>query len=167
MVEVEHSTEALAPTHRLRWREHRGGPQELICEALMIAFGVVVRHEVADRVLKRALSEEDHSGQALGRISPRRRLRIARCRQVLQRSRIRLGADFLAEVEKACLRLGEHQALGPRLDADHRRLALRRFPFGLIYRLRFSKAQIVPVAHRRRRPGHWMQQCSEGDVPGM
>jgi len=39
-----------------------------------------------------------------------------------------LGAEFLAEVEKACLRLGEHQALGPRLDADHRRLALRRFP---------------------------------------
>ena len=25
-----------------------------------------------------------------------------------------LGAEFLAEVEKACLRLGEHQALGPR-----------------------------------------------------
>jgi hypothetical protein len=50
-----------------------------------------------------------------------------------------LGAEFLAEVEKACLRLGEHQALGPRLDADHRRLALRRFPFGLIYRLRSSK----------------------------
>ena len=50
-----------------------------------------------------------------------------------------LGAEFLAEVEKACLRLGEHQALGPRLDGDHRRLALRRFPFGLIYRLRPSK----------------------------
>jgi len=69
-----------------------------------------------------------------------------------------LGAEFLAEVEKACLRLGEHQALGPRLDADHRRLALRRFPFGLIYRLRPSKVQIVAVAHRRRRPGYWMQR---------
>jgi len=31
----------------------------------MIAFSVVVRHEVADRVLKRGLSEEDHSVQAL------------------------------------------------------------------------------------------------------
>src|SRR5207302_8627657 len=55
-----------------------------------------------------------------------------------------LCSEFLAEVEKACGRLGEHQALGPRLDADHRRLALRRFPFGLIYRLRSSK-----VADRR------------------
>jgi hypothetical protein len=66
VVKVEHSTEALAPTHRLRWRDDRGGPQELVCEALMIAFGVAVRHEVGDRVLKRGLSEEDHSVQTLG-----------------------------------------------------------------------------------------------------
>ena len=32
----------------------------------MIAFGVVVRHEVGDRVLKRGVSEEDHSVQTLG-----------------------------------------------------------------------------------------------------
>jgi len=66
VVEVEHSTEALAPMHWLRWCDHRGGPQELICEAPMIAFSVVVRHEVGDRVLKRGVSEEDHSVQALG-----------------------------------------------------------------------------------------------------
>jgi toxin ParE1/3/4 len=69
-----------------------------------------------------------------------------------------LGDEFLAEVESACLRLSEHQALGPRLDANHRRLALRRFPFGLIYRLSSSKVQIVAVAHRRRRPGYWKQR---------
>jgi hypothetical protein len=49
--------------HRLRWRDDRGGPQELVCEALMIAFSVVVRHEVANRVLEGGLSEEDHSVQ--------------------------------------------------------------------------------------------------------
>ena len=63
---VEHSTKTLAPMHRLRWCDDRGGPQELVSEALMIAFGVVVRHEVGDRVLKRGLSEEDHSVQTLG-----------------------------------------------------------------------------------------------------
>ena len=56
----------LAPMHQLRRRAARGGPQELIGEALMIAFSVVVSHEVADRVLKRGPSEEDHSVQALG-----------------------------------------------------------------------------------------------------
>jgi hypothetical protein len=43
-----------------------GGPQELVCEPLMIAFSMIVRHEVGDRVLERGLSEEDHSVQALG-----------------------------------------------------------------------------------------------------
>src|SRR2546427_195077 len=28
---VEHSIETLAPMHRLRWCDDRGGPQELVC----------------------------------------------------------------------------------------------------------------------------------------
>jgi hypothetical protein len=32
----------------------------------MIALSMVVRHEVGDRVLKRGMSEEDHSVQTLG-----------------------------------------------------------------------------------------------------
>ena len=66
-----------------------------------------------------------------------------------------LGEQFLTEVEHACLRLGELQALGPRLDREHRRLGLRRFPFALIYRIKTSKVQIIAVAHDRRRPGYW------------
>ncbi|MGO9513150.1 MAG: type II toxin-antitoxin system RelE/ParE family toxin [Steroidobacteraceae bacterium] len=69
-----------------------------------------------------------------------------------------LGDEFLAEVERVCSRLSEQQSLGPRLDAEHRRLALRRFPFGLIYRLKSSKVQVVAVAHRRRRPGYWRRR---------
>ena len=65
---VEHSIETLAPMHRLRWCDDRGVPQELVCEALMIALGVVVRHEVGDRMLKGGLSEADHSVQTLGMI---------------------------------------------------------------------------------------------------
>jgi hypothetical protein len=52
--------------YRLICRDDRGRPQELVCEALMIAFSMVVRHEVANRVLEGGLSEEDHSVQALG-----------------------------------------------------------------------------------------------------
>ena len=69
-----------------------------------------------------------------------------------------LGAEFLAEVERACARLSEHQALGPKLDAEHRRIGLRRFPFGLIYRVQPAQVQIVAVAHRRRRPEYWRQR---------
>ena len=63
---VEHSAETLAPIHRLRGCDDRGGPQELVCKTLMIALCMVVRHEMEDRVLKRGMSEEDHSVQTLG-----------------------------------------------------------------------------------------------------
>jgi toxin ParE1/3/4 len=66
-----------------------------------------------------------------------------------------LGGEFVAEVERVCARLTERRELGPKLDAEHRRIALRRFPFGLIYRVTNSVVQIVAVAHRRRRPGYW------------
>jgi hypothetical protein len=66
VVIVENSTETLAPMQRLRWRDDRDRPQELVCEALMIAFSMVVRHEVGNRVSERGPSEEDHSVQALG-----------------------------------------------------------------------------------------------------
>jgi toxin ParE1/3/4 len=69
-----------------------------------------------------------------------------------------LGSDFLTEVERVCSRISEHQALGPKLDGVHRRVSLRRFPFGLIYRVSGSKIQIVAVAHRRRRHGYWRQR---------
>jgi hypothetical protein len=58
-----------------------------------------------------------------------------------------LGDECLAEVERVCSRLTEQQSLGPRLDAEHRRLALRRFPF----RAHLS-AQVVEGAGGGRRP---------------
>ena len=69
-----------------------------------------------------------------------------------------LGDEFLTEVEAACSRVGEVQAVGSRLDTEHRRFGLRRFPFGLIYRITSAGVQIVAVAHRRRRPGYWRER---------
>lgn len=66
-----------------------------------------------------------------------------------------LGEEFIAEVEHMRSLLCDHPALGPRLDAVHRRIALRRFPFALIYRVDASEVTIVAVAHYRRRPGYW------------
>jgi hypothetical protein len=69
-----------------------------------------------------------------------------------------LGDNFLTEVEAACSCLSELQAVGSRLDAEHRRLGLRRFPFGLTYRTTSAGVQIVVVAHRRRRWGYWQRR---------
>jgi hypothetical protein len=34
-------------------------------------------------------------------------------------------------------------------------LPLRRFPFGLVYRVDGSRLRIVALAHRRQRPRYW------------
>jgi hypothetical protein len=52
VVIIEHPAEALSSLHRMRWVGDRAGLQESVCETLMIAFDVVVRHEVGDRVLQ-------------------------------------------------------------------------------------------------------------------
>jgi len=66
MVVVEYPAEALSALHRVRLFGDSAGLHESVCEALMIALDMVVRHEVGDRVLKRCLSEEDHPVQTLG-----------------------------------------------------------------------------------------------------
>ncbi|MGH8286941.1 MAG: type II toxin-antitoxin system RelE/ParE family toxin [Steroidobacteraceae bacterium] len=58
-------------------------------------------------------------------------------------------------LERVCALLSDRSALGSRLDALHRRIPLRRFPFALIYRVDAEALRIVAVADRRRRPGYW------------
>lgn len=51
----------------------------------------------------------------------------------------RLGDEFLTEVERVCSRLSEVSPWQRDSMRNIARLALRRFPFGLIYRLKSSK----------------------------
>jgi plasmid stabilization system protein ParE len=36
-----------------------------------------------------------------------------------------------------------------------RKFLLRRFPYGVVYRITESAIQVIAVAHGRRRPGYW------------
>ena len=66
MVVAEHSAEALAALNRVMGQGSDGcGLRNSVAQALMIALGVVVRHELPDCVLKRCRSEEDHPVQTL------------------------------------------------------------------------------------------------------
>jgi toxin ParE1/3/4 len=66
-----------------------------------------------------------------------------------------LGEDLLAEAEAGRDLLSLQPNLGVKLDAIHRRLPLRRFPFGLIFRVDPGAVRVVAFAHNRRRPGYW------------
>ena len=66
-----------------------------------------------------------------------------------------LGMEFLNEVEKAAARIAEHPNAGTQLRGQIRRRMLRRFPFGLLYRIEEEEIVITVVMHLHRRPGYW------------
>jgi plasmid stabilization system protein ParE len=43
----------------------------------------------------------------------------------------------------------------PRHVHSTRKYLLRRFPYGVIYRMTDAAIEVVAVAHGRRRPGYW------------
>jgi len=69
-----------------------------------------------------------------------------------------LGLDFISEVRRAALALVANPRLGHRFSKRLRRLLIRRFPYGLVYRVEPDTTFIVAVAHLRRRPGYWRQR---------
>jgi plasmid stabilization system protein ParE len=66
-----------------------------------------------------------------------------------------LGADFVAEVERAEQRLVAHPHTGSEYKAGSRRTLISRFPFWLVYSLEADHIVVIAVAHERRRPDYW------------
>lgn len=66
-----------------------------------------------------------------------------------------LGADYLSEIERAVAAIAESPMTWPIIEGELRRRLVRRFPFGILYRIELKKIVIIAVAHLRRRPGYW------------
>ena len=66
-----------------------------------------------------------------------------------------LGRALLTETRRVAALLCDIPTLGERLDSRHRRFPLRRFPFGLIFRVDSDVLRIIAFAHRRQEPGYW------------
>ena len=66
-----------------------------------------------------------------------------------------LGDAFLDEVEQAVQRVREFPTSWTIYEGEYRRCLLRRFPYGLIYRVEPLRVFIIAVAHLRREPGYW------------
>ncbi len=64
-----------------------------------------------------------------------------------------LGSDFLDDVEHGVHRIQQFPYFWATYEGEYRRHLLRRFPYGLIYRVGSEKIFIVAVAHLRRKPG--------------
>ena len=66
-----------------------------------------------------------------------------------------IGLAFTEEVERACRLLAEQPLIGVVWREPTRRLALRRFPFNLMYRVHGDEIRVLAIAHQRRKPGYW------------
>lgn len=69
-----------------------------------------------------------------------------------------LGAELKAEAQRVTAILCNAPLIGEALGQSYRRMPLRRFPFALIYRIDGDRLRIIAIAHRRRRPGYWIQR---------
>ena len=65
------------------------------------------------------------------------------------------GAAFVAELDRAVEQIGKAPERWPRHAHGTGRFVLRRFPFTVIYRVGSAEAEILAVAHGRRRPNYW------------
>jgi hypothetical protein len=71
-----------------------------------------------------------------------------------------LGNEFLAAVERAVHSIATSPQTWPILEGDLRRRLIKRFPFGILYRIEPDEILIVAVAHLRKKPGYWKKRIS-------
>ena len=69
-----------------------------------------------------------------------------------------LGVELLRETQRVVALLCDLPDIGEPLDTLYRRFPLRRFPFGVIYRVDGTRILIIAFAHRRLRPRYWARR---------
>jgi len=66
-----------------------------------------------------------------------------------------LGDDFLTAIEEVFERIGRTPEIHPTIYRDVRRSLPRRFPYGVFYRVRPDRVEVIAVYHSRRDPSGW------------
>lgn len=70
----------------------------------------------------------------------------------------RAAAGFEAELDAAEMAIRELPNAWPPYDHGTRRYLMRRYPFGVVYRIERARILIVAIAHGNRRPGYWRER---------
>jgi toxin ParE2 len=69
-----------------------------------------------------------------------------------------LGGSFLAELLRALDRVGKFPEAWQSCSKRTRRCQLRRFPYGIIYRVLNDEILIVAIANLHRQPEYWQSR---------
>ena len=69
-----------------------------------------------------------------------------------------LGQEFLDDVLSLCETVSENPAIYPVVHRRTRRALIRRFPFGVYFRIEDKQVIVVAVIHGSRHPRRWRQR---------
>ena len=67
----------------------------------------------------------------------------------------RAAERFLDELGRAVKQISENPEIFPSFVFGTRRMALRKFPYVIVFRDSATAINIIAIAHGRRRPGYW------------
>jgi plasmid stabilization system protein ParE len=65
---------------------------------------------------------------------------------------------FRDELQHAVEAVAQSPHTWPRHAQQTRRYVFPRFPFSLVYRVRDGEAEVIALAHAKRRPGYWQSR---------
>lgn len=71
-----------------------------------------------------------------------------------------LGNEFLDEIEQGLHRNRRFPQFWSVYEGEYRRYLLKRFPYGLIYRIDQNRGFIIAVAYLHRKPDYWKKRES-------
>ena len=69
-----------------------------------------------------------------------------------------LGMDFRKAAKSAITLILQFPKAWPQLSASTRRCRTKRFPYGIIYRVKNNEIEILAVAHSSREPRYWVDR---------
>lgn len=72
-----------------------------------------------------------------------------------------LGERFLNEFDTAIAEIQASPGLWPKVEGDLRCHTMRRFPFGIYYRLHTDELRILVVKHHSRHPDYWRHRLDD------
>ncbi len=66
-----------------------------------------------------------------------------------------LGNQFLDDINDGLTWIRKFPYTWPVYEGEYKRYLLKRFPYGLVYRIDIDSILIIAVTHLHRKPGYW------------
>ena len=89
---------------------------------------------------------------------PEARNELLQAASFYENNREGLGRDFLSAAQIGTNFINIYPEAGRIIKKPYRRLLIKRFPYGIIYRQTKNCIYIVAVMHLKRRPGYWIER---------